>query len=117
MSSPRLEMMFACCERHDCTTDTLYDSLSNVVPEEPYDTHGSIFSLVNRRSAIPDGKQYVLNHYFYLYEKMIANIATRTVDEETKAEFEDVQKSTPGAGNPAAALQNFDLAGWMAGRK
>jgi len=38
------------------------------------------------------------------------------VDEETKAEFEEAQKSSPGGGNPAAALQNFDLASWMAGK-
>lgn len=40
-----------------------------------------------------------------------------TVDEETKKEFEEAQKSNPLAGgDAAAALQNFDLAGWMAGK-
>jgi ER membrane protein complex subunit 7 len=39
-----------------------------------------------------------------------------TVDDETKAEFEEMQKSNPMGGNPAAAMQNFDIAGWMAGK-
>jgi hypothetical protein len=39
------------------------------------------------------------------------------VDPEAKAEFEAMQKNNPVAANPAAALQNFDLAGWMAGSK
>jgi len=38
------------------------------------------------------------------------------VDEETRAEFEEAQKKTPTV-NPAQALQNFDLAGWMAGKQ
>ncbi|TKX27484.1 hypothetical protein C1H76_0321 [Elsinoe australis] len=39
------------------------------------------------------------------------------MDEETKKEFEEAQKSNPLAGgDAAAALQNFDLAGWMAGK-
>jgi hypothetical protein len=38
------------------------------------------------------------------------------MDPETKAEFEAMQKQQGGiASNPAAAVQNFDLAGWMAG--
>jgi len=40
-----------------------------------------------------------------------------TVDEETKADFEQAQKSNPLAGgNAAEALQNFDIAGWLAGK-
>ncbi|KIV98969.1 uncharacterized protein PV09_09299 [Verruconis gallopava] len=39
------------------------------------------------------------------------------MDEETKAEFEAMQKERRTAANPAAAMQNFDLAGWMAGSK
>ncbi|KAF2146083.1 uncharacterized protein K452DRAFT_263617 [Aplosporella prunicola CBS 121167] len=40
------------------------------------------------------------------------------MDEETRAEFEEMQKSSPLASraNPAAQLQNFDLASWMAGK-
>jgi hypothetical protein len=50
----------------------------------------------------------------------------KTVDEETKAEFAEMQKQGPlglggGAGgqgqNTAQQIQNFDLAGWMAGKK
>jgi hypothetical protein len=37
------------------------------------------------------------------------------MDPETKAEFEATQKERGIAANPAAAMQNFDLAGWMAG--
>ncbi|GAM82606.1 hypothetical protein ANO11243_005880 [Dothideomycetidae sp. 11243] len=41
------------------------------------------------------------------------------MDEETRAEFEEVSKKGPmgGAlgGDPASALSNFDLAGWLAG--
>jgi succinyl-CoA synthetase alpha subunit len=51
---------------------------------------------------------------------------SKTVDEETKAEFAEIQKQGPlgiggasgGAGqNTAQQIQNFDLAGWMAGKK
>ncbi|KAF2840439.1 hypothetical protein M501DRAFT_1002792 [Patellaria atrata CBS 101060] len=40
------------------------------------------------------------------------------MDPETKAEFEEMQKASPlaSANNPAAQLQNFDLASWMAGK-
>lgn len=43
---------------------------------------------------------------------------TCTVDPETKAEFEEMQKTSPlSVGtNPAQSLQNFDLASWMAGK-
>jgi hypothetical protein len=41
------------------------------------------------------------------------------VDPETKAEFEEMQKKTSGATNPAASIQNMDIgnsfASWMAG--
>jgi hypothetical protein len=37
------------------------------------------------------------------------------MDPETKAEFEAMQKERGVGSNPAAAVQNFDLAGWMAG--
>lgn len=40
------------------------------------------------------------------------------MDEETKAEFEEMQSKSPlggGAANPAAAVQNFDFAAWMSG--
>ncbi|KAF2432211.1 hypothetical protein EJ08DRAFT_648299 [Tothia fuscella] len=37
------------------------------------------------------------------------------MDPEAKEEFEKMQKSNPIAANPATSLQNFDLAGWMAG--
>ncbi|KAK0647852.1 hypothetical protein DIS24_g7332 [Lasiodiplodia hormozganensis] len=38
------------------------------------------------------------------------------MDEETRAEFEEMQKSSPLAQNPAAQLQNFDLASFLAGK-
>jgi hypothetical protein len=40
------------------------------------------------------------------------------MDPETRAEFEQMQKEGPlgTGGNPAAQIQNFDLAGWMAGK-
>ncbi|KAK4550792.1 hypothetical protein LTR36_000372 [Oleoguttula mirabilis] len=40
------------------------------------------------------------------------------MDPETKAEFNEMQKSSPltGSGGAADQLQNFDLAGWMAGK-
>ncbi|KAK5159159.1 hypothetical protein LTR04_005015, partial [Oleoguttula sp. CCFEE 6159] len=40
------------------------------------------------------------------------------MDPETRAEFDEMQKKSPLASpdNPAARLQNFDLAGWMAGK-
>ncbi|KAF2016429.1 hypothetical protein BU24DRAFT_422767 [Aaosphaeria arxii CBS 175.79] len=42
------------------------------------------------------------------------------MDPETRAEFEEMQKQSPlasgGAANPAQAMQNFDLASWMAGK-
>ncbi|KAL1311077.1 hypothetical protein AAFC00_001286 [Neodothiora populina] len=40
------------------------------------------------------------------------------MDEETKAEFEEMQKSSPISGSQGAAaqIQNFDLASWMAGK-
>lgn len=42
-----------------------------------------------------------------------------TVDPETKAEFEEMQKNgVMGSGNTQTAqqIQNFDLASWMAGK-
>ena len=38
------------------------------------------------------------------------------MDDETKAEFAEMQKKSPMAANPAASIQNFDLASWMAGK-
>ncbi|KAF2097451.1 hypothetical protein NA57DRAFT_77708 [Rhizodiscina lignyota] len=39
------------------------------------------------------------------------------MDPEARAEFDEMQKTTGlgAASNPASAMQNFDLAGWMAG--
>ena len=42
-----------------------------------------------------------------------------TVDPETRAEFEDMQKKGAlgsGGTNTAQQIQNFDLASWMAGK-
>ena len=42
-----------------------------------------------------------------------------TVDPETRAEFEEMQKKGAlgsGGTNTAAQIQNFDLASWMAGK-
>lgn len=49
---------------------------------------------------------------------IILTCASITVDPETRAEFEEMQKKSPlaSANNPAAQLQNFDLASWMAGK-
>ncbi|KAF2755093.1 hypothetical protein EJ05DRAFT_478902 [Pseudovirgaria hyperparasitica] len=40
------------------------------------------------------------------------------MDPETKAEFEEMRKTSPlaSSSNPAAQIQNFDLASWMAGK-
>ncbi|KAF2746703.1 hypothetical protein M011DRAFT_386113, partial [Sporormia fimetaria CBS 119925] len=40
------------------------------------------------------------------------------MDPEMKAEFEEMQKTSPlgGGANPAQSIQNFDLASWMAGK-
>ncbi|OCL10110.1 hypothetical protein AOQ84DRAFT_337946 [Glonium stellatum] len=40
------------------------------------------------------------------------------MDPETRAEFEEMQKKSPltSAANPAAQIQNFDFASWMAGK-
>ena len=40
------------------------------------------------------------------------------MDPETKAEFEEMQRNGPVMGSEGAAnqIQNFDLAGWMAGK-
>jgi hypothetical protein len=62
--------------------------------------------------------------YFYpsfpLLSPRLANLAL-AVDPETKAEFDEIRSkgvlsSGTGATNPADALQNFDLASWMAGK-
>lgn len=42
------------------------------------------------------------------------SLTRSTVDPEAKAEFEEMTKNNPIAANPAAAIQNFDLSGWMA---
>lgn len=60
------------------------------------------------------------NSTSFLPQRFFSNVSTdtRLVDPEMKAEFEEMQKgnSVSGAPNPAAALQNFDLASWMAGK-
>ncbi|KAK7730786.1 hypothetical protein SLS57_001618 [Botryosphaeria dothidea] len=38
------------------------------------------------------------------------------MDEETRAEFEEMQKKSPLSQNPANQLQNFDLASFLAGK-
>ena len=49
-----------------------------------------------------------------------SELTVTTVDEDTRAEFEEMQKQgitgRGGASNPADSIQNFDLAGWMAGK-
>lgn len=52
---------------------------------------------------------------------LIYHVSSFTVDEETKAEFAEMQKQGPlggagGSAGAAQAVQNFDLAGWMAGK-
>lgn len=48
-----------------------------------------------------------------------ANVSVFLVDPETKAEFEEMQRKSPlsqaGGSAGAAGLQNFDLAGFLAG--
>jgi len=43
---------------------------------------------------------------------------TITVDEETKKEFEEIQSKNPvtAATSRASDMQNFDMAGWLAGK-
>ena len=51
------------------------------------------------------------------YDDGCANVDT--VDPETKAEFEEMQKKSPITGaatNPAQSIQNFDMASWLAGK-
>jgi hypothetical protein len=63
------------------------------------------------------GMPYLLDNSTYPQDPhhfTFANRAT-TVDPEAKAEFEAMQKRNPMAANPATTIQNFDLAGWMAG--
>ena len=45
-------------------------------------------------------------------------LTRETVDPEMKKEFEEQQTKSPLAGGVSAAnpLQNFDMAGWMAGQ-
>lgn len=54
------------------------------------------------------------------HRKMIGGMTdTSTVDPEMKEEFEEMQKNGvlgSGTTNTAAQIQNFDLAGWMAGK-
>jgi len=47
----------------------------------------------------------------------VADLYALPVDAETKAEFEEMQKSSSltGSSNAAAQLQNFDFASWLAG--
>ncbi|KAJ9641929.1 hypothetical protein H2199_005143 [Coniosporium tulheliwenetii] len=71
-------------------------SLGPELLEESHDSHGAV--LLGLIVGMP-----------YLMENM---------DPETRAEFEEMQKKSPlaSANNPAAQLQNFDLASWMAGK-
>jgi hypothetical protein len=49
----------------------------------------------------------------------LTDILLATVDPEMKAELEEMQKSGSSSSQAQAAaesLQNFDLAGWMAGK-
>ena len=66
------------------------------------------------------GMPYLMENSSYKFQaRVMLNTDTTTVDPETKAEFEEMQKSGPLAtagSNPAEKLQNFDLAGWMAGK-
>jgi hypothetical protein len=65
------------------------------------------------------GMPYLMdNRKFHCRSISVTHTLTAsTVDPEAKAEFEEMTKNNPVAANPAAALQNFDLAGWMAGSK
>lgn len=56
---------------------------------------------------------FFLQQVFFCFTLLTSCAA---VDEETRAEFEEMQKSSPLAQNPAAQLQNFDLASFLAGK-
>lgn len=49
---------------------------------------------------------------------MTSVLSEMTVDPETKAEFEEMQKKSPLMGSQGAAtqLQNFDMSSWLAGK-
>ena len=64
------------------------------------------------------GLPYLMENseYQLQYKNSAQHTNNSTVDEDTKAEFEEMQKSGGGVKNPAESIQNFDLAGWMAGK-
>jgi len=90
-------------------------SLSALVLKEPYDLDGHRLDGPYLRHAVPDGKQYALATPPRMQYKADGD----TVDPETKAEFEEMQKKGvmgSGATDTASQIQNFDLASWMAGK-
>ncbi|KFY42209.1 hypothetical protein V495_04632 [Pseudogymnoascus sp. VKM F-4514 (FW-929)] len=96
------------------------DSLAVVDPEEPDDTHGRCGDVDDVRDAETDGEQYVptsTNPTLSLLSQMLTYVL---VDPETRAEFEERQKSSPMNGllNGQASqggAANFDAAAWLAG--
>lgn len=89
-------------------------SLATFFLEEPDDLDGSLYLAHRLRNAIPCGQQYVLRD-----QVSTCKADFITVDDETKAEFEEMQKKGvlgSGSTQTAQQIQNFDLASWMAGK-
>lgn len=62
------------------------------------------------------GMPYLLENSMFFHLLYCEGRANEdTVDPELREEFDAMQKNKGPVTNPAAALQNFDLAGWMAG--
>jgi len=67
------------------------------------------------------GMPYLMDNsksHHLLLLRVTCTYCIETVDPETKAEFEEMQKKSPITGSEGAAsqIQNFDLASWMAGK-
>lgn len=73
-------------------------------------------SFIDTSNSLPSFTPPLLENNLLIY-----HVSSFTVDEETKAEFAEMQKQGPlggagGSAGAAQAVQNFDLAGWMAGK-
>lgn len=73
---------------------------------------GMPYLMENSKSFHPHVLSVLSWHVFFMDE---ANLFS--VDPETRAEFESMQKQSGLGGNPADKIQNFDLAGLLAGKK
>lgn len=99
------------------------DSLAAIDSQEPDDTHGWCGDVDDVWNAETDGEQYVPIPSTWTIPtlSLLGQILTYfIVDPETRAEFEERQKSSPMNGllNGQASqggAANFDAAAWLAG--